>query len=104
MALGAATIEGPFAGRRNTYVGVDFTEADLRGTAYVAAAFERCLFRKTKLLKVNFGTSTFADCRFEGQLREVIFWRSNLFARGFPEDAFPPNEMVNVDFSRAQLR
>jgi uncharacterized protein YjbI with pentapeptide repeats len=102
-ALGAATLEGPFRGRRNTYIGVDFTEADLRGTVYVAAAFEQVIFRNAKLAKIEFGTSTFVDCQFEGELREVLFWRSDLFTRGYAEDAFPPNEMDNVDFSRARL-
>jgi uncharacterized protein YjbI with pentapeptide repeats len=104
-ALGVATLEqGPLKGKRNIFAGVDFTEADMRGTVYVAAAFEHCIFRNAKLIKIGFGTSSFVDCQFEGELREVIFWRSDLFARGFPEDAFPPNEMLNIDFSLAKLR
>jgi uncharacterized protein YjbI with pentapeptide repeats len=102
-ALGAATVSGPFAGKRNSFIGVDFSKADLRKTVYVAADFERCLFRNTILDKVGFGTSTFVDCQFEGELREVLFWRSDLFARGLAENAFPPNEMKNVDFSHARL-
>jgi uncharacterized protein YjbI with pentapeptide repeats len=103
-ALGAATVQGPYRGRRNTFLEADFTEADLRGTIYVAAAFEHCAFRNAKLLKVDFGTSTFTDCKFEGELKEVLFWRSDLSTRGFAEDAFPPNEMKGVDFSHARLR
>jgi uncharacterized protein YjbI with pentapeptide repeats len=102
-ALGAATITGPFKGKRNHFVGVDFAEADLRGTSYVAAAFEGCAFRNTKLVKTNFATSTFVNCRFEGELREVLFWHSDLSSRGFPENSFPSNEMRNVDFSHARL-
>lgn len=68
-------------------------------TAYKAAVFERCVFRNAKLVKVDFQTSTFTDCQFEGELRDVLFYR-----RGFQGEAFPPNEMINVDFSRAQLR
>jgi uncharacterized protein YjbI with pentapeptide repeats len=98
IALGAATAEGPYKGKGNIFAGVDFTEADLKGTMHLAASFERCTFRNAKLAKIDFGTSTFSDCQFEGELREVIFWRSNLFARGLPEDAFPPNEMLNADF------
>ena len=101
--LGAATVSGPFAGKRNSFVRVDFSRSDIRGTVYVAAAFEGCLFRNAKLVKMSFGTSTFADCRFEGELREVIFWDSDMFARGFAEDAFPYNEMKDVDFSRTRL-
>ena len=102
--LGLATIEGTLSGRRNRFVNVDFAKADLRNTVYVAAAFERCSFRFAKLVNILFGTSTFVDCSFEGELREVRFWRSDLSVRGFPTDAFPPNEMINVDFSRARLR
>jgi uncharacterized protein YjbI with pentapeptide repeats len=102
--LGVAAVTGPFAGRRNSFFEVDFSGADLRGTVYVAAAFRRCDFSNAKLARIGFGTSTFADCKFAGELREVQFWRSDLFARGYPDDAFPPNEMVNVDFSRARLR
>ncbi|SPE28519.1 hypothetical protein SBA2_40071 [Acidobacteriia bacterium SbA2] len=102
--LGLATIEGPLSGMRNKFVNVDFAKADLRNTVYVAAAFERCSFRFAKLINILFGTSTFKDCSFEGELREVRFWRSDLSVRGFPTDAFPPNEMINVDFSHATLR
>jgi uncharacterized protein YjbI with pentapeptide repeats len=102
--LGVASVTGPFAGRPNSFFEVDFSDADLRGTVYVAAAFRRCNFGNAKLARIGFGTSTFADCKFAGELREVQFWRSDLFARGYPDDAFPPNEMVDVDFRRARLR
>jgi len=103
--LGAPLQTGPSGYRRNIFAGVDFTEADLRQTIYIAAGFERCVFRNTKLVKIDFGNSTFTDCQFEGELREVQFWRSNLFLRPeLPADAFPPNEMLNADFSRAKLR
>ena len=102
--LGLATIEGPLSRRRNKFINVAFAKADLRNTVYVAAAFEQCSFRFAKLVKILFGTSTFKDCSFEGELREVRFWRSDLSVRGFPTDAFPPNEMIDVDFSRATLR
>ncbi len=103
-ALGAATVRGPLEGKRNRFDRVDFTQADLKGTVYVAASFDHCTFANAKLLKIEFGSSTFANCHFEGELREVLFWRSDLFTRGYPEDAFPPNQMENVDFSRARLR
>lgn len=99
--LGIATTRGPLSGKRNRFIGVDFSSADLRGTIYIAAAFERCRFVDAKISKLDFARSTFVDCRFEGVLREVQFWR----VRPFPEeDVFPPNEMLNVDFSRAKLR
>jgi len=103
-ALGAASIQGPYQRKRNSFIGVDFSQADLRKTSYVAAAFEGCFFRNTKLSNIDFGTTSFKDCIFEGELRQVRFWRSDLFARGYPESAFPPNEMVGIDFSNAKLR
>jgi len=102
--IGVAAVSGPFAGRRNSFFKVDFSGADLTNTVYVAAAFRECDFSNAKLVEIGFGTSAFADCKFEGELRQVQFWRSDLFARGYPEDAFPANEMVNVDFSNARLR
>jgi len=35
----------------------------------------------------------------EDELRDIIF-----YGRGLQGEAFPPNEMVNVDFSQAKLR
>jgi uncharacterized protein YjbI with pentapeptide repeats len=85
-------------GRRNTFSGVDFSGADLRGAGFNAASFERCLFRNTRLVKIDFQSSTFKDCQFEGELRDVIFSR-----RGFKGEALPQNEMINVDFTRAKF-
>jgi uncharacterized protein YjbI with pentapeptide repeats len=85
-------------GERCVYSAVDFSDADLRKTIYKAAGFERCQFRNTALAQVDFQTSTFVDCVFEGRLREVTF-----YARGYEGEAFPENKMINVDFSRAQL-
>jgi uncharacterized protein YjbI with pentapeptide repeats len=96
--LRTAALGGIEKGRRNVFSGVDFSGADLRRTAYTAAAFEGCLFANTRLDKVDFQTSTFVDCRFEGELKEVLFYR-----RGFKGEAFPPNEMRDVDFTRARL-
>jgi len=78
---------------------VDFSGADLRETVYKAAAFEKCIFRNSKLMKIDFQTSTFTDCVFEGELCDVLF-----YSRGFEGEAYPANEMINVDFSRAKLQ
>jgi uncharacterized protein YjbI with pentapeptide repeats len=86
-------------GRRVTFHDVDFTAADMRGTIYGAAEFLRCKFNHARLNKVDFQSSTFTDCSFEGELREVMFYR-----RGFRGERFPPNEMKRVDFRRAKLR
>jgi uncharacterized protein YjbI with pentapeptide repeats len=78
---------------------VDFTGADMRGTMYGAAEFLRCKFNRAKLKKVDFQSSTFTDCSFEGELRGVLFYRT-----GFRCERFPPNEMKRVDLRRAKLR
>jgi uncharacterized protein YjbI with pentapeptide repeats len=83
----------------NIFRDVDFTGADLRGSAHFAAQFERCKFIHTKLDKLDFQSSNFTDCVFEGELREVQFFRT-----GFKAEQFPPNEMKRVDFRRAKLR
>lgn len=81
------------------YVDSDFSGADLRRTIYNVAHFDRCLFRHAKLSKIDFEGSRFVECIFEGELNDVIFNH-----KGFRSGGFPPNEMVNVDFSHARLR
>jgi uncharacterized protein YjbI with pentapeptide repeats len=97
--LRKSALGGVQDGRRNTFRKVEFINADLRQTSYVAAEFVGCTFKDTRLDKADFQTSTFTECTFEGELREVLFHR-----RGFKGEAFPANEMTNVDFSRAKLR
>jgi fluoroquinolone resistance protein len=97
--LRRAALGGVQDGRRNVYRGVDFSEADMRETAYTAAAFGRCTFRHTKLVKIDFQMSSFKDCIFEGELNDVLF-----YCRGFKGESYPPNEMINIDFTRAKLR
>jgi uncharacterized protein YjbI with pentapeptide repeats len=91
---------GDDSGEGCSYEDVDFSEADMRGTIHKTALFERCLFRHAELSKIDFQGSRFVDCIFEGELNDVVFYRKS-FRGG---DAFPPNEMLNVDFSRARLR
>jgi len=90
---------GVEAGRRNVFAGVDFSRADLRQTAYKSAEFSKCRFVDTKLAKVDFQGSVFADCKFEGEMYEVAFHRS-----AFEGDGLPPNKMTRVDLSEAILR
>ena len=78
---------------------IDFSRADLRGTNYSMTEFVGCAFKNTKLKSVEFDGTCFADCRFEGELREVRFTNCPDLVKGIP-----PNEMLRVDFSRAQLR
>jgi uncharacterized protein YjbI with pentapeptide repeats len=97
--LKEAALGGIQEGRRNIYSSVDFSEADLRGIACFTAVFDHCIFRNSKLVKIDFDGSAFNDCVFEGSLNDVLFWH-----RGFKEKGFPPNEMKNVDFRHATLR
>lgn len=85
-------------GKRNVYSGVDFSGADLCETAYTATVFERCIFRNSKLKRIDFQTSTFTDCKFEGELHDVLFYQ-----RAYGGESFPPNEMLNVDFRQAKM-
>jgi uncharacterized protein YjbI with pentapeptide repeats len=84
---------------RNSFHDVDFTSADMRATIYGAAEFLRCKFNHARLNRVDFQSSTFTDCSFEGELRDVMFYQ-----RGFKGELFPPNEMKRVDLRRAKLR
>ncbi len=97
--LRKSALGGVQEGQVNTFQKIDFTDADLRQTAYVSAEFIGCLFKNTRLNKVNFQGSKFTDCSFAGELREVCFNR-----KAFGANSLPPNEMLGVDFSRAQLR
>lgn len=94
------SVLGAVQGRnRNTFRNVNFSAADLRQTVYVSADFQACWFSYAKLDRVDFQGSTFANCTFEGELREVLFYR-----KGFKGEEYPPNKMVGVDFSRGKLR
>jgi hypothetical protein len=69
--LRRAVLGGVQDGRRNIFSKVDFNNADLRQSIYTAAAFEHCIIKKTQLVKIDFQTSTFSDCTFEGELRVI---------------------------------
>jgi uncharacterized protein YjbI with pentapeptide repeats len=91
---------GPWAdGRGNTYAGVDFDNADLRGAVCPAATFRDSTFAHARLDGIDFQSSTFIRCRFAGPLHDVIFWD-----RGFRIGKPDPNRMEDVDFSDAILR
>ncbi len=97
--LRTSALGGVDDGRRNAFRSVDFSRADLRGTAYKAADFVDCIFQDTNLTKVDFATTRFERCTFAGELREVLFYRT-----AYQGEQFPPNEMLAVDFRRARLR
>jgi uncharacterized protein YjbI with pentapeptide repeats len=99
--LRGAALAGPSekGDKKDTYHDVDFTAADMRGAVYGPVEFLRCKFNRAKLNKADFHLSTFTDCSFEGELRDVMFYRI-----GFRGERFPPNEMKRVDLRRAKLR
>lgn len=97
--LRGAALGGVIGEQRNRFIHVDFSGADMRRTSWVSASFEHCKFKDTNLEGVNFQGSTFDHCIFEGEVRDVIFNH-----HAFKEDELPPNEMIAVDFSRADLR
>ncbi|MDE2125350.1 MAG: pentapeptide repeat-containing protein [Armatimonadetes bacterium] len=97
--LRGAVMGAAVDGRGDTYHAVDFTGADLRNTIHGDSAFVNCLFSDTRLTRVHFRGSNFTDCVFDGELREVIFSRDGLYP-----GKYPPNEMINVDLRKAQLR
>ncbi|MFI5456795.1 MAG: pentapeptide repeat-containing protein [Isosphaerales bacterium] len=99
--LRESALGGVAPGTWNTFLRVDFTAADLRGTAYGSPEFVGCTFKDTRLAKVDFDGSRFTDCSFKGELKEVCFNRTS-FMKGLED--FPPNEMLRVDLSHAQLR
>lgn len=95
-ALGGAS---PTETTRNSFRSVDFTNADLRQTAYISADMIDCLFAGTNLSKVDFQGTIFKDCVFSGLLNEVLFYQN-----AFRGERFPPNEMKGVDFRKATFR
>jgi uncharacterized protein YjbI with pentapeptide repeats len=100
--LRTSLLGGVEGGKRNSFRQVDFSRADLRGSVYMSAEFVGCIFKDANLQKVDFNWSTFADCVFAGELREVCFYRKSDDAK--EAAAFSANDMRNVDFTHARLR
>ncbi len=84
-------------GNRNSFVDVDFRDADLSETAFKSADMIRCAF--ANVARVSFAGTVFVDCIFEGTVDSVLFCRHA--PRG---EAYPPNEMKGVNFRGAHLR
>jgi uncharacterized protein YjbI with pentapeptide repeats len=85
--------------KRNSFVNIDFSRADMRQTAWISASLRRCLFKDTSLVGVNFQGSTFSHCTFEGEVHDVIFNRN-----AFRREDLPANTMDHIDFTKARLR
>ena len=94
VAMGGISQEG----RRNRYLRVDFTKADMRGTAHFSSDMIGCDFSHANLGKVEFQGTVFVDCAFAGVVYDAQFHRY-----AFEGEAHPPNEMKGVDFRGAKL-
>lgn len=97
--LQGAVLGGVHERRRNSFKNVIFRSTNLRGAVFQEAGFLDCSFLNCRLDRVDFQSSTFENCVFEGELRDVLF-----YSRAFRKGPFPDNEMKAVDFSRASLR
>lgn len=97
--LRQAVLGGVLNDQLNSFSDVDFSDADLRESVYQAASFTDCDFSGARLENLDFQSSAFKRCRFAGELSDVMFYR-----RGFRCEAFPPNDMEDVDFSSATFR
>jgi uncharacterized protein YjbI with pentapeptide repeats len=97
--LQSASLGGLEKDKRNSFRKVDFTKANLRGSAYSSALFDDCTFANTNLKRVEFNGSVFTNCVFEGVLEETIFAKHH-----FHHQHLTPNEMKGVDFRGATLR
>jgi Pentapeptide repeats (8 copies) len=97
--LRGASLGGVDEGKRNFFREVDFSKADLRGSAHGVAEMVGCRFFQAKLRKVDFQGTVLVNCVFAGLLDEVCFSDHE-----FRRRQFPPNEMRGVDFRDAKFR
>ncbi|MBX3354865.1 MAG: pentapeptide repeat-containing protein [Phycisphaeraceae bacterium] len=88
----AATIDPPW----NEITDTVFDRADFRGATFSVAVFGNCAFRDCRLKRIDFDSSVFERCVFEGRLDQVIFGSQVLSA-----ESTPPNLMSGVDFTSA---
>ena len=86
--------------RYSTWVGVDFTGADLRGSGHGVEQYIDCSFSKARLDEVNFLGARHVRSRFEGRLDDVFFYRKTPLRRSHNDIV---NNMERVDFTRAQV-
>ena len=97
--LREAALGGLVDRRCNLFEDTGFREADLRGSSYVSAIFDRCDFEDSNLAKVDFNGSRFTGGRFAGELRETKF-----ASVAFGNEDLEPNRMLDVDLRKAELR
>lgn len=85
-------------GRTNTWRGVSFDRADLRGALVLGCETERCSFADARLDGVEFQQSSIRQCRFAGRLQDVLFDGRRI--EGRPE----PGALVDVDFGESTFQ
>lgn len=88
----------------SVYERVKFRGTDFTGASFIRPQFFDCDFSKAKLKKLDFNASNFVNCKFNGKLESV--WFRRYYPLKSDEQSFGkavPNEMRNVDFSKASL-
>jgi fluoroquinolone resistance protein len=87
------------------YIGCHFLAVDFRKVVFARPEFLDCIFENCRFNGVDFFASSFARCRFVGEIRDA--W----FRGGYPHPddeadygPAPGNRMEDVDFSEASLR
>jgi uncharacterized protein YjbI with pentapeptide repeats len=84
-------------GKQNRFHDVDFSRGDFRRTGVGPAIMDRCDFSYAKLEHTEFSGTVLVDCKFAGELRDVIFYAD------LHGESFPPNEMRRADLRKATL-
>lgn len=95
--LRSSSLGAELDGKRTLYRDVEFDSSDLRDTSHSGVDYSSCRFSRCRIKKVDFGKSSFMNCSFIGELREVVFnspW-------GAPR---PDVEIRNLDLTQARLR
>lgn len=82
--------------KRNEYTDTTFANSDLRDVINLSSRFVGCSFINNNLMKAAM-SSSYIECKFEGELREAEFNWNN-------DDKDPDIEYTNLDLSKAKLR
>lgn len=94
-------------GTQNHYNSVEFIRTDMRHVICDGAVFSKCLFDNVKWDGAAIGmSSSFVDCTFRGEIRDVAFGEEVLIADDQRQlyGQLPVGRMRNVDFREAVLR
>ncbi len=88
---------------------VRFEKSQLNETKFSFPKFDNCLFDNCNLFAANFDGSRFKDCKFIGKVNSPWFkkhsnmeYEPNLIFNRINKKQFM-NEMINIDFSEANL-